>query len=308
MASQGEILVEAGAPNATARASLLNFSRGGLCARGALPEPLGSARQTDSLERRDDVLRIALGLLDGTPLIWASAKLAWRAIDPSDPEHTLTFGLRFVDLSDGDRQLLDAAIETRDRAAAATGMRLRLSGGAVLRTTVESQEDGGALLGAELPWLRVGADMEAELDGRWIAARASWIGLDTSPSGAARLRMRVVFQPDPAPRRDATLTHFSTPAAAGATTGTGSVAATAGAGACLRKRAVAYAATSATTTTAVRAIARATRRRAPSRTSSIARRPPVRTSAAVAGAAVRVSSQEIARRSAVSPAAAGVLK
>jgi hypothetical protein len=184
--SSGEVLFDA------QRAQLLNLSRGGLCARGELPQRLG-----DSVEQRPEV-RVALGLLDGRPPILAQAKLAWVRRG-RDGENAPTIGMSFVDVSGDDQQRLDAAIAARVSDTPEPAMaeeprgelRLRLADGATLRLSADSIDDRGLLVGAELPWLRVGARFEAEIDGVWRAARSSWVGLDVAPSGAARLRMRL---------------------------------------------------------------------------------------------------------------------
>ena len=194
------------------RAQLVNLSHGGLCARGVLPP-----RLRDGIEQRPGVLKIAVGLQDGTAPITAEAKLAW--VNEAAHEAEPSFGLCFVDLSGEDQARLDAAILARleepPTVAPHNALRLRLASGPVLRAEADSVDATGALIGAELPWLRVGAELDAEIDGDWIPARASWIGLDVAPSGIARLRMRIAFVPRgrATERREVTLPYFSTEAA-----------------------------------------------------------------------------------------------
>src|SRR5687768_7770597 len=152
--SAGELLFEVG--GMPVRAQLVNVSRGGLCARGDL-----SQRVLDAV-RSDPALPIALGLLDGTPPIQGSATLVWAA-ERDDGVDGPPFGLRFIDLSADDRARLDAAISARGEPAAREAsrpprgpLRLRLADGQVLRTEVTELDHDGAMLCAELPWLRVG--------------------------------------------------------------------------------------------------------------------------------------------------------
>jgi hypothetical protein len=204
--SQGEVLFEAPA----LRAQLVNLSLGGLCARGELP-----TRLADSAARRPEALRVTLGLLDGRPPIAANAKFAWvHNSDSAEAQHT--FGLCFVDVNDDDRARLDEAIaarQTDDPEPSMTSqpqgeLRLRLPSGPVLRAEADSIDGNGVLVGAELPWLRIGSRLEVEVDGVWRAAHATWVGLDTAPSGAARLRMRLEFEPELGNRHDSTLPYF----------------------------------------------------------------------------------------------------
>jgi hypothetical protein len=64
---------------------------------------------------------------------------------------------------------------------------------APLRAIVRNESNGGMLIEAELPWLTVGSEIQAEMpDGREKAGRVHWFGMDaTSAEGAARLRIFV---------------------------------------------------------------------------------------------------------------------
>jgi hypothetical protein len=70
------------------------------------------------------------------------------------------------------------------------------------------------LLGAELPWLRLDADLGVELDGEWQGARASFIGLELTGEGVARLRLGLSFTGEPR-GREITLPYFTTGALRG---------------------------------------------------------------------------------------------
>src|SRR5947209_2255562 len=63
---------------------------------------------------------------------------------------------------------------------------------APLRAVVRDESHGGILIEAELPWLTVGSDVQAEFpDGREKAGRVQWFGVDATRAGSARLRIFV---------------------------------------------------------------------------------------------------------------------
>ncbi len=63
---------------------------------------------------------------------------------------------------------------------------------APLRAVVRDESHGGILIEAELPWLTVGSDVQAEFpDGREKAGRVHWFGVDATRAGSARLRIFV---------------------------------------------------------------------------------------------------------------------
>jgi hypothetical protein len=63
---------------------------------------------------------------------------------------------------------------------------------APLRAVVRDESHGGLLIEAELPWLTVGSDVQAEFpDGREKAGRVHWFGVDATSVGSARLRIFV---------------------------------------------------------------------------------------------------------------------
>ena len=182
-------------------ARIVNLSRGGVCARGPLPAVA-----------EGQPLRIELGLPGGVAPIAAGARIAWvapRAKDGDDP----TFGLCFVELDAADRARLDAEVampQPHERNESTRAVRLRLDGGPVLRATAESVGEHCAVVSAELPWLRVHSTVEAELEGRAATGRVAWVGMELTPSGGTRLRMRLELTDRGAPkRRDQTLNYFS---------------------------------------------------------------------------------------------------
>jgi len=206
--SQGEILFQTDGRGAGLRATIVNVSAGGVCARGVLPE--GEKRGDETTQ-----LGVTLSLEDGAPPVAARAKVAWVAPPqrPGDRDEARTFGLSFVDLSGDARERLGAVVgaeESANAQAAARAIRLRLDGGPALRAEAEAVDERGAILGAELPWLRLGGGASTEIDGRELSGRIDWVGMDVSPTGAARLRIRIAFSPEPRERRDSTLPYFST--------------------------------------------------------------------------------------------------
>lgn len=63
---------------------------------------------------------------------------------------------------------------------------------APLRAVVRDESHGGILIEAELPWLTVGSDVQAEFaDGREKTGRVHWFGVDATRVGSARLRIFV---------------------------------------------------------------------------------------------------------------------
>ena len=74
-----------------------------------------------------------------------------------------------------------------------TNVRIKLGAlPAPLRAVVRDESHGGILLEAELPWLTVGSDIQAEFpDGRETGGRVQWFGVDATRAGSARLRIFV---------------------------------------------------------------------------------------------------------------------
>ena len=74
-----------------------------------------------------------------------------------------------------------------------TNVRIKLGAlPAPLRAVVRDESHGGILLEAELPWLTVGSDIQAEFpDGREKGGRVHWFGVDATRAGSARLRIFV---------------------------------------------------------------------------------------------------------------------
>ncbi len=201
-----------GAPSK--RAAIVNLSRGGVCARGLLPVGPGASDE-------GALIRVALGFADGTPPVAADARVAWVEPPRRAADEACTFGLCFVDLANEDKARIAAAVAAREDApvapAASKEVRLRLDDGPTLRAQADSIDETGAIIGAELPWLRLGAEAEGELDGARFEGRIAWIGLDVTAAGVARLQLRLAFaagttigKPE---RRDSTLPYFSTEAA-----------------------------------------------------------------------------------------------
>jgi hypothetical protein len=127
-----------------------------------------------------------------------------------------------VELANEDRERLSAAVAAREDApalapAALREAKLRIDDGPTLRARAESTDASGAVIGADLPWLRLGAQISGEVDGQTFQGRIAWVGLDVSAAGIARLQLRLAFDAGrglgKGERRDITLPYFSTEAA-----------------------------------------------------------------------------------------------
>ena len=106
---------------------------------------------------------MTLTLLDGATPLTARARVAWVR------DEDRSFGMCFVDLAGDARARLAAVVGGEphtSRHATPRTLRLRLDGGPALRAQVEVLDERGAILGAELPWLRLGGLATTELDGR----------------------------------------------------------------------------------------------------------------------------------------------
>lgn len=203
VAARGEVLFQA--PDLREAARIVNLSRGGVCVCGALPSS------------QEAPWSITLGLQDGREPIRATARLAWVAEPGGAESQARTFGLCFTQLDAADRARLDAQVAVPavpQRIDDPRPVRLRLDGGPVLRATTESIDDHHAVVSAELPWLRVQAAVEAELDDRTAEGRVAWVGVEQTPTGSTRLRLRLELTDRGATstRRDQTLPYFSTEA------------------------------------------------------------------------------------------------
>src|SRR6185503_19095960 len=82
-------------------------------------------------------------------------------------------------------------------------VRIRLAAlPAPLRAVARDQSEEGLILEAELPWLKLGSEISAELGpGQSRTGRVRWVGLDVTRAGAARLRILVDLSGDAAPER-----------------------------------------------------------------------------------------------------------
>jgi hypothetical protein len=104
---------------------------------------------------------------------------------------------RFSKLYDDTRGRIARVLSTVRReptgARPTTNVRIKLGAlPAPLRAIVRDESHGGILLEAELPWLTVGSEIQAEFpDGREKAGRVHWFGVDATRAGSARLRIFV---------------------------------------------------------------------------------------------------------------------
>lgn len=82
-----------------------------------------------------------------------------------------------------------------------TNVRIKLGAlPAPLRAIMRDESHGGMLIEAELPWLTVGSEIQAEFpDGREKSGRVHWFGVDATRAGSARLRIFVDLSSPNAP-------------------------------------------------------------------------------------------------------------
>jgi hypothetical protein len=107
--------------------------------------------------------------------------------------------LRFVDLDDMSKQRIQRLIHKREPTGVGKrDVRIHLpSLSAPLRASARELNDTGVMIEADLPWLRLGSPVTAELSPeRACDGHVSWIGLDVTRAGSARLRMFVDFSGD----------------------------------------------------------------------------------------------------------------
>ena len=107
--------------------------------------------------------------------------------------------LRFVNLDDMAKQRIQRLVQKREPTGLGKrDVRIHLpSLASPLRAMARDLNDTGVMIEAELPWLRLGSPVTAELSPeRACDGHVSWIGLDVTRKGAARLRIFVDFSGD----------------------------------------------------------------------------------------------------------------
>ena len=136
-------------------------------------------------------VRLKVNLRDGAKPLDVGAEVVRAGSDG--------LALRFVDLDDVARQRLQRLIQKREPTGVGKhDVRIHLpSLASPLRASARELNDSGVMIEADLPWLRLGSPVTAELSPeRACDGHVSWIGLDVTRVGAARLRIFVDFSGD----------------------------------------------------------------------------------------------------------------
>ena len=132
-------------------------------------------------------------LRDGGAAVDAQGEVVWvRDGDGEAPG----MALRFVGLDETSTRRIGRVVAAGRREPSALfkrDVRIRLASlPAPLRAVARDQSEEGLILEAELPWLKLGSEISAELGpGQTRTGRVRWVGLDLTRAGAARLRILV---------------------------------------------------------------------------------------------------------------------
>jgi hypothetical protein len=144
----------------------------------------------EKLEKGEKV-RLKVNMNDGAMPLDVSCEVVRTANDG--------MALRFVDLDDMSKQRIQRLVHKREPTGVGKrDVRIHLpSLSAPLRASARELNDAGVMIEADLPWLRLGSPVTAELSPeRACDGHVSWIGLDVTRAGSARLRMFVDFSGD----------------------------------------------------------------------------------------------------------------
>lgn len=174
VAHDGRVTLLAGGAAIPARA--VNLSKGGVFVEAEVPLPAGQA------------VHVHVDLLDGEDPVEAQGEVAWARGDG--------LAIRFLTVAEA----AEARIQRRiQRAVDATRrlsrpVRVHLSSlPTPLRALARDATEESVTLEAELPWLKLGSEVVAELDEEQaLEGVVRWVGLDVTRSGSARLRIHVI--------------------------------------------------------------------------------------------------------------------
>jgi hypothetical protein len=162
-----------------ARGRAINLSTGGIL-----------VSSEESLEPGAQV-QLKVNLHDGSSPLAVGAEVVRRGEGG--------MALRFVDIDEISKQRIQRLIQRREPTIfGRRDVRIHLpSLPAPLRASARDLTERGVMIEAELPWLKLGSSVTAELSqDRACEGRVSWIGIDVTRSGAARLRMFVDLSGD----------------------------------------------------------------------------------------------------------------
>lgn len=161
------------------RARSVNLSTGGIFIATETPPAAG--------ER----LELKVNLRDGEAPIDAAGEVV-RSEESG-------VAVRFTRLDESKRVRIQKLVQRRDPTLfRKRDVRIHLpSLGTPLRATARDLSEQGVMIEAELPWLRLGSQVTAELSpDRACEGRVRWIGIDVTPAGAARLRISLDLNED----------------------------------------------------------------------------------------------------------------
>jgi uncharacterized protein (TIGR02266 family) len=168
-------------------ARVVNLSVGGAFVEVAAPATPGTE------------VDLELPLPDGAAPVRARGQVRWTT-EPPSPGAPTGVGLRFLHVGPTDLGRIARLVQMRTREPTGSlrrKVRLRLPElTSPLRTIARDLTEEGAMLEADLPWLRLGAPVSMELSPRVVRdGQLSWLGIDVAPDGAARLRLAVRYAP-----------------------------------------------------------------------------------------------------------------
>lgn len=154
------------------RGRAVNLSTGGIFV--AAEQPLDPGAQ----------VHLKVNLRDGASPLDVDAEVVWRGDGG--------MALRFVELDDVGRRRIQRLVQKREPTQlGGRDVRIRLPElNAPLRASARELTERGLMIEAELPWLRLGSAVTAELSpDQACDGHVQWIGLDVTRSGSARLRI-----------------------------------------------------------------------------------------------------------------------
>jgi Tfp pilus assembly protein PilZ len=162
----------------------MNLSPGGAFITGG--PPLETGRRVS----------VVLDLADGKPAIAVHARVAWSREEGDSPERPAGLGVSFVRIDDEATARISTLL-TRGaqspREVLHSHVRVRLPDVSErLRASAREMSSGTLVVESEIGWLQLGAAIATELaPGDVRQGRLSWVSVDVSPSGHARLRLTI---------------------------------------------------------------------------------------------------------------------
>jgi uncharacterized protein (TIGR02266 family) len=149
---------------------------------------------SDTLLPPGESVDLKLNLRDGGVPVDARARVVW--VRPEEGEAHQGMAVRFVGLTENDMRRIGRVVASARREPTGVqrrDVRIRLpSLTSPLRAVARDETEDGLMLEAELPWLRLGSPVTAELGPETTRhGLVSWVGLDVTRGGAARLRIAI---------------------------------------------------------------------------------------------------------------------